>query len=214
MIKYSNENLTQLTHSEVIDRIRTYKATGAIEVRNEVVESYLVMAEKAASKMASKSRDGRDECLSEAVLALVEAIERFDVDRGTNFSSYAWRCMTGYILNKMNSRFNKNVSSSLDRGVGSHRTATSDGTTFLDRVVDTNGTAAENLSDYELRDDLMEAMMTLSDRDRQIVMMYFGIGVEDRMTYEEISAVVGMTKMGCCKVVKRALATLKSALSE
>jgi RNA polymerase sigma-B factor len=84
--------------TEGVDEIslwRRYAATRRRIDRNELIERHLGLARHIARRY---SRRGTDDDLTQvAFLALVKAVERFDVDRGVQFSSYAGRTIEGEI---------------------------------------------------------------------------------------------------------------------
>ena len=69
-------------------------ATGSLEVRNELVESYAPLAEFFANRY--RQRSGNDEDLRQvAHLALVKAVDRFDLSVGVQFSTFAGKTIDG-----------------------------------------------------------------------------------------------------------------------
>ena len=83
------------TEPDVIELIGAYRA-GDIASRDQLVEHYLPLVRSIASRYA-----GRGEPLEDLVqvgsIGLVLAIERFDVDRGVKFTTYAVPTIVGEI---------------------------------------------------------------------------------------------------------------------
>lgn len=75
-----------------------YVDTRDVDIRNELIERYLYIAEIAAKKFAGRGVDYED-LFQVASLALVKAIERFEPSRGIKFSSYATPSLIGEIKN-------------------------------------------------------------------------------------------------------------------
>jgi RNA polymerase sigma-B factor len=67
---------------------RRYQRTGDVAARQELVERFLPLAKKIARRYDYAS-EPLDDLIQVASLALIKAIDRFDVDRGRAFSSYA-----------------------------------------------------------------------------------------------------------------------------
>jgi len=75
---------------------RLYSKTRDIEIRNILVGKYLYIAEILSKKYTNKGIDYED-IFQVASLGLIYAIERFDVDRGYEFSSFATPTIIGEI---------------------------------------------------------------------------------------------------------------------
>ena len=77
---------------------REYVRTHDVDIRNQLIEKYLYIAEIAAKKFVGRGVDFED-LYQVASLALVKAIERFEPDRGIKFSSFATPSLIGEIKN-------------------------------------------------------------------------------------------------------------------
>lgn len=75
---------------------RLYGRTRDLEVRNFLVNKYLYIAEILSKKYTNKGIDYED-IFQVASLGLIYAIERFDVERGYEFSSFATPTIIGEI---------------------------------------------------------------------------------------------------------------------
>ncbi len=71
-----------------------FKTTGSTEIRNELVESYLPLAEFFANRYRDRGAEQAD-LRQVAQLALVKAVDRFDPSVGVQFSTFAGRTMDG-----------------------------------------------------------------------------------------------------------------------
>ncbi|MDD3839025.1 MAG: SigB/SigF/SigG family RNA polymerase sigma factor [Clostridia bacterium] len=73
-----------------------YKATKDKEIRDELVHRYLYIAEIIAKKYANRGIE-YDDIYQVASLAVIKAVERYDVDRGYEFSSFATPTVIGEV---------------------------------------------------------------------------------------------------------------------
>jgi RNA polymerase sigma-B factor len=81
---------------DVAERFRSFRASGSLELRNELVEEHAGFAEFLARRFAHRG-EPLDDLRQVALLGLVKAVERFDPDRGVNFTSFAAPTITGEI---------------------------------------------------------------------------------------------------------------------
>ena len=81
---------------ESLERFKAYKKNPTIEERNAIVEDYLYMVDILIRKYLGKGVD-YDDLYQVGALALVNAVERFDPDKGYEFSSFATPTILGEI---------------------------------------------------------------------------------------------------------------------
>lgn len=89
----STEPLNQSGEKELF---KQYRETKDVKIRNELINRYLYIAEILSKKFLNKGIDYED-IYQVASLGLIYAIERYDVDRGFEFSSFATPTIIGEI---------------------------------------------------------------------------------------------------------------------
>jgi len=88
----------RLSGEQIDSLFRQYQKTGDIDARNTLLEHYLYLAEIIAKKFTNRGVEYED-LLQVASVALVKAIERFDLGREIKFSSFAAPSLIGEIKN-------------------------------------------------------------------------------------------------------------------
>ncbi len=78
------------------DLFQEYKKDPSVEKRNEIVEKYLYMVDILIRKYLGKGVE-YDDLYQVGALALVQAVERFDPDKGFEFSTFATPTILGEI---------------------------------------------------------------------------------------------------------------------
>lgn len=91
--EYKVESLEKLDNKELFN---IYRDTKDIKIRNELINRYLYIAEILSKKYVNKGIDYED-IYQVASIGLIYAIERFDLDRGFEFSSFATPTIIGEI---------------------------------------------------------------------------------------------------------------------
>lgn len=85
-----------MTSEAVLDQFREYRRSGAIPLRNALVEEHIGVADFLARRFANRG-EPIDDLRQVASVGLVKAVERFDPDRGIAFTSFAVPTITGEI---------------------------------------------------------------------------------------------------------------------
>ncbi|GFR37704.1 RNA polymerase sigma-D factor [Insulibacter thermoxylanivorax] len=77
-----------------LDLWKEWKEHGSLEAKNQLIESYLPLVEYVSSRMSIglPSSISKDDLISYGIMGLIDAIDKFDLDRGLQFETYAsWR---------------------------------------------------------------------------------------------------------------------------
>lgn len=92
----TKKNDKQLDREEHTRLFKEYKETKDKAIRDKLIEDNLYIAEILAKKYANKGID-YDDIFQVASIGLIYAVDRFDVDRGYQFSSFATPTIIGEI---------------------------------------------------------------------------------------------------------------------
>jgi len=115
-----------MNSAEIIDEERTqqwkiYKAYKSIEVRNEIVLQYTNLVRKIVLRFkGSYTNFGQlDDMVNQGIIALIDAVEKFDPDMGNKFETFASLKIKGAIIDFMRKqdwvpRNQRNLSKELD----------------------------------------------------------------------------------------------------
>jgi RNA polymerase sigma factor for flagellar operon FliA len=85
------------------ERWRRYRSTGAREIRDQLILAYSPIVKYTAGRIASRMPAHVDvaDLVSYGLGGLIEAVERFEPERGITFESYAGRRIRGAIFDEM-----------------------------------------------------------------------------------------------------------------
>ncbi|NLL80980.1 MAG: SigB/SigF/SigG family RNA polymerase sigma factor [Tissierellia bacterium] len=90
---YNKENLEK---EDIRNLFRRYKEKGEKEIRDILIEEHLYIAEILSKKYANRGID-YDDIYQVACIGLIYAIDRYDIDKGFEFSSFATPTIIGEI---------------------------------------------------------------------------------------------------------------------
>src|SRR5262249_24593810 len=82
---------------------RDYQESPSIDLRNQLVETYLPMVKYNAERIWQLLHDGvdLDDLISAGIFGLMDAIEAFDLERGVKFETYCVPRIRGAMLDEL-----------------------------------------------------------------------------------------------------------------
>lgn len=86
--------IQQKSHLPNIDVWKQWKELGVIEAKQSLIENYLPLVEYVSNRLSIglPKNVSKDDLASYGVMGLIDAIEKFDYERGLQFETYAsWR---------------------------------------------------------------------------------------------------------------------------
>lgn len=80
-----------------------YKKSGDIQLRNQIIEHYSQLVNRVVNRIAPRYSDyiDVDDLLGYGIFGLIDAIEKFDVDKGIKFETYASFRISGAIIDQI-----------------------------------------------------------------------------------------------------------------
>jgi len=99
----STPNARRLTASEAEALWRNWKTRGDSQARDRLILAYSPMVKYLASKKVRElpTHCELDDLVSCGLVAIVEAVDRFDPVKGATFEQYAWMRVTGAIVDEL-----------------------------------------------------------------------------------------------------------------
>lgn len=151
-----------------------------------------------------------EDLISIGTIGLIKGISTYRRDKNIKLATYASRCIENEILMHIRKIANQKTEISLDEPINMDY----DGNELL--LGDILGTD-EDVVTGRLDDDvdlclLRQALQLLSDRERQIVNMRFGLGGYQEMTQKEVAGTLGISQSYISRLEKRIMARLKKEM--
>ena len=155
---------------------------------------------------------GMEDLISIGTIGLIKAIRSFDPEKKIKLATYASRCIENEILMHLRKIASQRTEISIDEPLNTDW----DGNELL--LSDILGTDGEEIS-RPLEDDadramLMRAIATLSDRDRKIILLRFGIGQTEDATQKEVAQMLGISQSYISRLEKRIIAHLRGEMQK
>ena len=186
-------------------------AEGDLEARNILIERNLRLVAHIMKKYYSQSADQED-LISIGTIGLIKGISTFDAGKGARLATYAARCVENEILMYFRSRKKLQGEVSLSDSIETDQ----DGNDLM--LMDVVGVDDTMLSDLQDREDsvLVRRLVRecLTDREREIVTLRYGLGGRMPRTQREIAKKLGISRSYVSRIEKRALEKLEEAIGE
>ena len=182
---------------------------GDPDARSTLIEHNLRLVVFLAKRFEN-SGVGMEDLISIGTIGLIKAIRSFDPEKKIKLATYASRCIENEILMHLRKISSQRTEISIDEPLNTDW----DGNELL--LSDILGTDGEEIS-RPLEDDadramLMQAIAALSERDRKIILLRFGIGRDEDATQKEVAELLGISQSYISRLEKRIITQLRGEM--
>ena len=190
--------------------------------RCALIERYAPLATSVARRMRvpTSALMGRDDIESAALIGLIDAVDRYDPERGVPFEGYAGLRIRGSILDELRRLDDhtrgerqraRTVAADTEPEIGAYGTTLS-----LDMLLETGdrdwAIDDDGVDPYESQDMRMRvesALKCLPPRQRELLARYYG----DSLTLRESAVKMGISEARACQLHGRAILNLRHELA-
>ena len=199
---YSNQVFPEPLTDEEEENLLQKKGMGDKEARNKLIEHNLRLVAHIVKKF--DPRDGeQDDLISIGTIGLIKGVDTFSLKKGVKLTTYCARCIENEILMhfRSNNKFSKNIS--LNDAIGYDK----DGNEIA--ILDILKTPKQDMiDDLTTKDNiklLREYINILTEQERQILIMRYGLNNQDALTQKEIAKQMKISRSYVSRIEKRAL---------
>ena len=180
--------------------------SGDQKARDLLIEHNLRLVVYVAKRYDNSANCPLEDLISIGTIGLVKAINTFKADKNIKLATYASRCIENEILMYLRKNNKIRYEISLDEPLNIDY----DGNELL--LSDILGTdddiVTKEFEKQENKRELLAAMATLKDRERQILQMRYGIEHEE-LTQKDIAKRLGISQSYISRLEKRIIQKLK-----
>lgn len=193
--------LTPAKERECLERLKE----GDQEARRLLIEHNMRLVAHVVKKYQYTDYDTED-LLSVGTIGLIKAVNTFKRDKNIKLVTYASRCIENEILMFLRKKSRRKVEVSFDEPLNIDY----DGNELLlsDILGTDDDVVTKEFEKKENKRELLEAMSTLKERERQILQMRYGIQHEE-LTQKDIAKRLGISQSYISRLEKRIIAKLK-----
>ena len=194
-----------LTPKEEKEEFEKYH-NGDMSARDRLIKHNLRLVAHIAKKYYNNPQDNED-LISIGTIGLIKAVNSFSYEKNTRFSTFRAKCIENEIL--MNYRKQKQ----------------NDNLVYLDDSLEVNNDSSKLSLKDSLQDDfetdvwcetqqsrieLLKRIQThLSGRERQVIILRYGIGGHTPMTQQQVCEILGISRSYVSRIETKAMQTLK-----
>lgn len=193
---------------EYLDKFR---ATGDIEARNILVKHNLRLVVFIAKKYINYPDN--DELISVGTLGLIKAINTFKSEKGSQLATYASRCIENEMLMLMRNYKKRAQDISIYDSVGCDKEGNE--LSIIDLLQTDDESVYEKIDGDFLRKTIrMLIEKYLTEREREIVIMRFGLNGDEQKTQQFVADKLNISRSYISRIEKKALGKLKKGIEE
>lgn len=198
--------LSSREEAQVLQKLGTEQDSQA---KSRLIEHNLRLVVYIAKKFDNTSV-GVEDLISIGTIGLIKAINTFNIDKNIKLATYASRCIENEILMYLRKNANRRGEVSLDEPLN---TDWDGNELLLSDVLGTEGDSIEKpLEDDVDRDLLFTAITKLSERERTIITLRFGLDGRRERTQKEVADQLGISQSYISRLEKRIIDRLKKEI--
>ena len=188
------------------ERYVALMAEGDRAARNVLIEHNLRLVAHIVKKYTDLS-DG-DDLISVGTIGLIKGISSFDPAKSRKLSTYISRCIENEILMCLRKEKKYQGQASLQEPIGFD--ADGNEISLIDVLQADNEDICEQIDRENLISKILRRLKTLlTDRERQIICLRYGLGGAAPLTQREVAGRLGISRSYVSRIEKKALCRLR-----
>ena len=179
--------------------------------KNQLIQRNLRLVVYIARKFDNTGVDS-DDLISIGTIGLIKAIHSFRADKNIKLATYASRCIENEILMYLRRTARLKSEVSFDEPLNTDF----EGNELL--LSDVLGTSADSvyvdIENHAEKEQLQAALKKLSDRERKIMCLRFGLGGGEEMTQKDVADMLGISQSYISRLEKNIILRLKKEIAK
>lgn len=180
---------------------------GSQEARSILIERNLRLVAHIVKKYSAPDKE-IDDLISIGTIGLIKAIDTFDADKGIRLATYASRCIDNELLMMLRCSKKQSKEVYLYEPIGADKEGNEINLLDIIESID------EDIVDVlETRENIVKlkqfVQRLLTDREKEIIILRYGLGGRDEVTQREIAVRLGISRSYVSRIEKKALKKLR-----
>ena len=189
--------------------LRQMEEEGSEEARQALIEHNLRLVVYIAKKFESSAVSVED-LTSIGSLGLIKAVNSFKPSKNIKFATYASRCVENEILMFLRKQSNRNIDISIDDALS----VDSDGNelNLIDVLYTDEYEVGKDMEKESEKEVLWRSIRRLNERERDIILMRFGLNGVQEKTQKEVADEIGISQSYISRLEKRIFTKLRKEI--
>ena len=208
------DNTSSFPHTLTPEDERKYFAqykAGDEHAKTVLVSHNLRLVAHIVKKYSNSQKDA-DDLISVGAIGLIKAIETYSLDKGTQLSTYAARCIENEILMLFRTTKKQQNIISLDEQLGVEKDGNE---VVLGDVLSENVDTIDEIDTNIITEEMLKVIKkTLNPREYEILVLRYGIGGRVAYTQREVAQKLGISRSYISRIEKKALLKVRKKLLE
>lgn len=185
--------------------------SGEKEIRDKLVEHNLRLVVYIARRFENTGVD-LDDLVSVGTIGLIKAVNSFNKDKNIKLATYASRCIENEILMHLRRTVKLKSEVSFDEPLN---TDWEGNELMLSDVMGTDGDVVYKKIEHGVENELLIlAMKRLTDREREIMELRYGLNGKEEKTQREVADMLGISQSYISRLEKKIIVRLKKEFSK
>lgn len=195
------EKLSAAEEFELVEKMKT----GSEESRNQLIERNLRLVVYTAQKFNNTGTNVED-LISIGTIGLIKAVGSFDNSKNIKLATFASRCIENEILMHLRKTTKLKKEVSLDEPLN---TDTEGNELCIADILSSDDEITKNIDKEDESQNLKIALDELSDKEKQIMCMRYGLTGNSEMTQKEVADYFEISQSYISRIEKKILDKMK-----
>ena len=175
---------------------------GDMSARNKLIEHNLRLVVFLSKKYENTKIDLED-LVSIGTIGLIKGINTYKNDKNIKLATYASRCIDNEILMYLRKNKKRKADVSLDESLSFD----SEGNELhLEDILGTDSDiVTKDIEQNDMKKIMLKEINKLNERDKQIIMLRYGLNGNDELTQKEVAELLGMSQSYISRIEKKVI---------
>lgn len=183
---------------------------GDLDAKDKLIEHNLRLVVYLSKKYESTKIDLED-LVSIGTIGLIKAINTYKNDKNIKLATYASRCIDNEILMYLRKNKKRNADVSLDESLSFDN----EGNEL--RLADILGTdddiVTKDIENDDIRRIMLEEIDKLNERDKQIIILRYGLNGKKDYTQKEVATMLGISQSYISRIEKKIIKNISELIN-